>query len=167
MAEEWVKDARNNVKNEVHLRLKTKKALEAAKKENKKLLSKLVVKERERKSTQVGLKNAEMQAEDQRKLHYQTEIKLATSRQLVMDLRAELQQAKEAAQLAREATEVERQASYALGVEETHVRLIEELAEICRDYCNMTWDEALNVAGVPVDLVWRQPRSIYYHPDIR
>ena len=97
VAEEWVKDARNNVKNEVHLRLKTKKALEAAKKENKKLLSKLVVKERERKSTQVGLKNAEMQAEDQRKLYYQTEIRLATSRQLVMDLKAELQQAKEAA----------------------------------------------------------------------
>ena len=51
MVEEWVKDARNNVKNEVHLHLKTKKALEAAKKENKELLSKLVVEERERKST--------------------------------------------------------------------------------------------------------------------
>ena len=52
-------------------------------------------------------------------------------------------------------------------MEETQARLTEELAEVCRDYCNVTWDEALNVAGVPVDLVWRQPRSIYYHPDIR
>ena len=66
----------------------------------------MVVEKRERKSTQVGLKNADMQVEDQCKLHYQTEIKLAPSRQLVMDLRAELQQAKEAAQLAREAAEV-------------------------------------------------------------
>ena len=28
----------------------------------------------------------------------------------------------------------------------------------------MTW--ALSVAGGPIDFVWRQPRSIYYHPDI-
>ena len=38
---------------------------------------------------------------------------------------------------------------------------------MCRDYCNMTWDRSLSVAGVPVDSVWRQPKSIYYHPDIR
>ena len=31
----------------------------------------------------------------------------------------------------------------------------------------MMWDEALNIAGVPVDLALRQPGSIYYHPDIR
>ena len=80
MAEEWVKDARNDVKNTVHLYLETEKALGAVWKENKELLSKLVVEERERKSAQVGLKNAEMQAEDQHKLLYQTEIKLATSR---------------------------------------------------------------------------------------
>ena len=84
-----------------------------------------------------------------------------------MDLRAELQQAKEVAQLAKETAEAERQASYAVGVEETHARLIDELAEVCRDYCNVTWDEALNVAGVPSDSAWRQPGSIYYHPDIR
>ena len=50
---------------------------------------------------------------------YQIEIELSISRQLVLDLRAELQKAKEAAQLAKEAAEAERQASYALGVEET------------------------------------------------
>ena len=75
--------------------------------------------------------------------------------------------AKEAAQLANEATEAEKQASYLLGVEETQARLTEELAEVCRDYCNITWDEALNVAGVSVDSAWRQLESIYYHPDIR
>ena len=50
-------------------------------------------------------------------------------------------------------------------MEKTQARLTEELAEVCRDYCNATWDEALNIAGVPVDSVLRQPRSIYYHPD--
>ena len=48
------------------------------------------------------------------------------------------QKAKEAAQLAKELAEVERQASYLLSVEETQARLIEELVEVCRDYCNVT-----------------------------
>ena len=65
------------------------------------------------------------------------------------------------------ATEAEKQASYILSVEEMQARLIKELAEAYKDYCNVTWDEALNVAGVPVDSVLRQPRSIYYHLDIR
>ena len=50
---------------------------------------------------------------------YQTEIELATSRQLVLELRAELQKAKKAAQLANKVAEAEKQASYNLGVEET------------------------------------------------
>ena len=58
MAEEWDKKARNDVKNEVHLRLKTKEALGTAKEENKELLSKLTTKEKERRSVEAGLKNA-------------------------------------------------------------------------------------------------------------
>ena len=90
MAEEWVKDAQNNVKNMVYLRLKTEKAFGAAKEENKELFSKLIVEERERRSVKAGLKNAQTQAEDQCKLLYQTEIELAISRQLVMDLKVDL-----------------------------------------------------------------------------
>ena len=78
----------------------------------------------------------------------------------MLDLRAELQKAKKVAELAKEAAEAERQASYALDVEETQARLTEEMAEVCRDYCNATWDEAFNVTGVPVDSAWRPPRSI-------
>ena len=85
----------------------------------------------------------------------------------MLDLKAKLQKVKEAAQLVREATEAEKQASYILGVEETHARLTEELVEACKDYCNVMWDEAFNVVGVPVDSVLRQPGSIYYHPGIR
>ena len=50
---------------------------------------------------------------------YQTEIKLATSRQLVLELKVDLQKVKEAAQLAKEAAEAEKQASYLIGIEET------------------------------------------------
>ena len=49
VADEWVKEARNDVKNEVFLRLEAEKALGAAKEENKELLSKPTVEEREKK----------------------------------------------------------------------------------------------------------------------
>ena len=69
--------------------------------------------------------------------------------------------------MVKETVEAEKQASYLLDVEETQVRLAKELAKICRDYCNVTWDETLNVARVLIDSAWRQPGSIYYHLDIR
>ena len=101
------------------------------------------------------MKTVEAQAEDQHKLLYQTKIELATSKQLAQDLKAKLQKVKEAAQLAREAAEAEKQASYILGVEETQARLTKELVEACKNYCNVTWDKALNVAGVLVDSALR------------
>ena len=70
VAEEWVKEAQNDVRNEVYLCLETKKALGATKEENKELLSKLTAEERERRSAKAGLKNAQTQTEDQHKLLY-------------------------------------------------------------------------------------------------
>ena len=58
MVEESVKETRNDVKNEVYLRLEIEKALGAVKEENKELLSKLTVEERKR-SVEAGLKNAQ------------------------------------------------------------------------------------------------------------
>ena len=98
----------------------------------------MIAEDRERRSAEARLKNAQIQTEDQRKLLYQTKIELATSRQLVLELKANLQKARKAAQLAKEAVEAKKQASYALGVEETQAKLIKELAEIYRDYCNVT-----------------------------
>ena len=69
--------------------------------------------------------------------------------------------------MAKEAAEASKQAFYLFKVEETEVRLAEELAEVCRDYCKVTWVEALNIAGVPSDSEWRLPGSVYYHPEIR
>ena len=67
----------------------------------------------------MGLKTTKKQFEEIRKqLHY-TEINMATEKQLVMDLREELRKAREAAQLLKEAAEVEKQVAYMLGMEET------------------------------------------------
>lgn len=47
------------------------------------------------------------------------------------------------------------------------VRLAKELSELYRDYCSITWDKALNVAGVPADSAWRLPENVFYPPEIR
>ena len=82
------------------------------------------------------------------------------------ELREELRKAKEAAQLFKEAAEAEKQAAYTLGVQETQGRLTEEFSAIARDYCDISWGKALDVAGIPADSSLRQPESIYYDPDI-
>ena len=38
---------------------------------------------------------------------------------------------------------------------------------MARDYCDITWGKALDVAGVPADSNLRRPESIYYDSDIR
>ena len=83
---------------------------------------------------------------------------------MVVDLQVELQEVKEEVQLANEAAKAEKKASYQLSVEETEIRLTDELLEVCQDYCDVTWDKALTVAGIPADSALRLPGSIYYHP---
>jgi len=77
--------------------------LGAAEQKNQKLIAKLAAKERGRKSAEASLKNAQDQAEKQRKrLHY-AEIELATTKQQVLDLKADLEKDKEAAWVAKAA----------------------------------------------------------------
>ena len=52
-------------------------------------------------------------------------------------------------------------------MEETQARLTEEFSPIARDYYNISWGKALDVAGVLVDSGLRWPKSIYYDPEIR
>ena len=92
----------------------------------------------------------------------------------MLDLKAALQKAeeeiwlvKEEAQLVREAAEVEKKAAYQLGAGETEARLSEELLEVCRDYCSISWAHALDAAGIPADLVLRLPVKVFYPPEIR
>ena len=70
MVEEWVKDARNEARAKDNLHIKADKSLGAMKQENKELASKLIAKERARRSAKAGLKNAQDQAKDQRKQLY-------------------------------------------------------------------------------------------------
>ena len=86
---------------------------------------------------------------------------------MVTDLRKELRKAREAAQLLKEAAEAEKQAVYALRVQETQSRLIEEFSAVAKDYYDITWGKALDAAGVPADSSLRRPESIYYDLDIR
>ena len=77
---------------------------------------KLAAEQRGRKSVEVGLKNAQDQVEEQRKkLHY-VEIELATAKQEVVDLKAKLEKAKEAARAAKATADALEQKFYDLGV---------------------------------------------------
>ena len=146
-----------NAQSEVEVKLGTLKESQA------KLSEQLKEAVRARDSSKVGLKSTKKQAKDLRKqLHY-TEINLAIKKQLVTELR----KVREAVQLVKEAAEAKKQAAYTLGVEETQARLTEELSAGCKDYCDISWGKALDVAGVPVDFDLRRPESIYYDPEIR
>ena len=166
VVEEWARDARNEARAEANSRAEAKKSLGALKQEKQELGTKLTAEEKARRSAEARLKNLQDQAEDQHKKLYLTEIELAIQKHLVLHLKAYLEKAKAAGRAAEEATEASKQASYIRGIEEIEVRLAEELAEVCRDYCKATWVEALNLAKVPADSKWRQLGSVYYHPEI-
>ena len=85
---------------------------------------------------------------------------------MVTELREELRKARETAQLLKEAAKAEKQAAYALGVQETQSRLTEEFSAVARDYYDITWGKALDAAEIPVDSSLRRPESIYYDLDI-
>ena len=167
MAEKWVKSARSEARAAFDARSEVEVELGTLKENQSKMAEKLKEVAKARDSAKAGLKTTEKQFEDIRKqLHY-TEINLATEKQLVTELREEFRKAREAAQLLKEAVEAEKQAAYTLGMEETQTRLTEEFSVVCRDYCDISWGKALDVAGVPADSGLRRPESIYYDPEIR
>ena len=93
--------------------------LGALKEKQAKMAEQLKKAVRARDSAEAGLKTTERQFEEVHKeLHY-SEINLAMKKQMVTELREELRKAREAAQLLKEATKAEKQAAYALGVQET------------------------------------------------
>ena len=97
------------------------------------------------------MKTTERQFEEVRKeLHY-SKINLAMEKQMVTELREEFRKAREIAQLFKDAAEAKKQAAYALGVQETQSRLIEEFFAVARDYCDISWGKALDAAGIPAD----------------
>ena len=138
MAEEWVKNARGETRLALDARVEAEAQLGALKEKQAKMAKQLNEAVRARDSVEAGLKTTKRQFEEVRnELHY-SEINLATEKQMVTELREELRKAKEAAQLLKEATEAEKQATYDLGVQETQSRLIEEFSAVARDYCDIT-----------------------------
>ena len=174
VAEEYCRSNRNLAEAEAQSRAEVERSMGSLKQENFELSEKFKEAEKNRRSAEVGLKNAETQVKDQRQKLYVTETSLATEKQTVLDLKAalqkaeeEIQWAKEEAQLIWEAAEVEKKATYQLGAEETEARLSEELREVCRDYCNISWAHALDAAGIPADSALRLPEKVFFPPEIR
>ena len=167
VAKEWYCEANNGADAEALTRANVEKSLGVVKQEQLEMSEKTELANQACSSAEAGLKTVERQAEEQRQKLHSTEIDLATQKQMVIDLQAQLQKAKEEVQLAKEVVEAEKKASYQLSVEETEIRLAKELSEVCHDYCDVTWDKALTIAGVPTDSALRLPRNIYYNPQIR
>ena len=167
MAGEWVKNSRSETRLALDAQAEAEAQLGALKEKQAKMAEQVKEALRARDNAEAGLKTTEKQVEEIRKeLHY-SEINLATEKQMVTKLREELRKAREVAQLLKEATEVEKQATYDLGVQETQSRLTEEFSAVARDYYDITWGKALDVAGVPANSNLRWPESIYYDSDIR
>ena len=120
-----------------------------------------------RDSTEAGLKTTTRQAKNMRQQLHLTEINLATKKQTVLDLKAQLKQAKEATRVAREAVKAAMAASYECGVKDTKAGLIEKVAVICKDYCTESWGVAMDRAGVPTDSKLRRIENIFFPEDIR
>ena len=164
MAKEWYREANNRAEAEALTLVEVKKSLGDVKQEQLELSEKLKSVDKAHSSAEAGLKMAERQVEEQRQKLHSTEIDLATQKQMAIDLQAELKRGMEEFQLAKEAAEAKKKAFYQLSVEEIEIKLGEELSEVCRDYCNTTWDKALTATGVPVDSALKLPGSVYYHP---
>ena len=159
-----MKDAQYEGRLEDNLHVETSKSLATIEKKNKELALKLVTADKDRKSTEAGLKNAQTLVEEQsKKLNY-TEIQLATTNQQFETMKAKLEKTKEAAQAAVDASE---QKFYDLGVKETEVFLTDKLVEDCRDYCLKVWTEALILTRVPVASEWKKAENVYYPQDLR
>ena len=173
MAEEFCRDNSSRAEVENQARAEMEKTLGSLKHDHGELMDKFKESENKRKFAEAGLKSAETQAEDQRKELFTTQINLATEKQVAQDLKTalqkvedELRRVKEEAQLIRESIEAEKNAARQLGAEETEARLSEEIPEVCRDYCSISWAHALDAAGVPADSALRLPQNIFYPQEI-
>ena len=166
MAEEWVKNSREEVNAEVQSCLVVEKATRALRLEKESLAEKVKEAIQARDNVEAGLKTTERQVEDMRQKLHITEINLATEKQAVLNLKTQLQQAKEAARVAREAVEAAVKASYERGVRDTETRLTEKMVVVCRDYCTESWRVAMDQAGVPADSELRRAENVFFPEDI-
>ena len=150
--------------------------LTIAENSNADLREKIKVEEQQRKSAKAALKGAETQAESQRKLANDIKGQLVMTKDQVVALRQQLEEANRLKDLAKKArlqaeedklnAEKERdeaeQHSYDVGVAETEDTLRAEVLAVCRAYYAQTWEEALNQAGIDVSSDLRKPENIVF-----
>jgi len=166
VAEERAKKARENLHVEVQSRNTAEKAAGVLRLERDHLDYEVKKAQKVHASAEAGLKTTTKQAEDLHQQLHLSEVNLATEKQMVVDLKAELSKAKEAARVAREAAEAAVATSYERGLKDNEVRLTEEVATVCRDYITMSWGVALDRAAVPADSDLRQVENIFFPKDI-
>jgi len=167
VAEEWAKKSQEELNTEVQSRLASEKAAGALRLEKERLSKEMKKALKARDSAEVGLKTTTKQAGDMRQQLHLSEINVATEKQMVSDLKAQLLQAKEAVRLVREAAEAVVATSYERGVADIEARLTEEVAMVCRDYITMSWGVALDQAAVLADSDLRKIENIFFPENIR
>ncbi|XP_050241033.1 uncharacterized protein LOC126689917 [Quercus robur] len=167
VAEEWAKQAREDVHREAQSRATAERAASDLKRDLDRQDHELKEVKKANASAEAGLKTAEKQTEELRKQLRHFEEKLSAEQQAVSELKAELARAKEEARLSREVAEKAVAASYERGVHDTEERLTEEVATVCRDYVTSTWGLAMDRAAVPADSDLRKVENIFYPAEIR
>ena len=166
MAEEWAKKAREDLNTEVQSHFAAEKATGILRLEKDHLNKEIKEALKARDNAEAGLKTTTKQAENLCQQLHQSEINLATEKQMVSDLKAELSKAKEVARMAREVAEVMVATSYERGVTDTKAKLTEKVVVVCRDYITMSWGVALDRAAVPAKSDLRKIENIFFPEDI-
>lgn len=86
----------------------------------------------------------------------QPDLFLFLKRDLALDLRVELKKAQKAAKVAKE------RESFELGVQETEIRLMEELAEVCSGLLPGSVDESTQLGRSPYYLRMEEGRECVF-----
>ena len=148
-------------------------AFQVAEKSLQETKKKLQKEQNERKYAVAALENAEKQAEKQRLQLRGVEDQLATTKTQVAALKKKLEETEKTKALAEEtrdeavkAKDVAEQHGYDVGVAKTEDTLRAKVLAVCRTYCALVWDEALNQAEVEASSMLRKAESIYYPPAI-
>ena len=125
------------MKEEEGRHIATVEAFNVADKRINELKNKLTEVERDKKSAEAALDNTERQAKSQQVLLRQAEDQLAASKKQITALKKKLEEAEKARDQAK-------QDDYDVGVTETEEALRAEVLEVCRNYCLQVWNEPLN-----------------------
>ena len=162
-----VESSHRKMKEEEGWRTVAVHAFHMAEKSNKELKIKLNEEIRERKSAMAALENVEKQAESQRLLLRDAKDKLVVVKEQIAALQKKLGDVEKAKALAKKikdeavkAKEAAKQHGYEVGVAETKDALRVEVPIVYRTYCALTWDEALNQAGVEASSMLRKAESV-------